>query len=316
MGAGKMPAAEVHIDDALVRALLAEQHPDLAALSCRALGSGWDNAIFRLGDELTVRLPRRQMASVLVEHEQRWLPDLAPSLPLRIPAPVRIGTPGRGYPWSWSVCAWLPGEIAANAPPGDPIAAAESLGRFLAALHVPAPPDAPPNLYRGGPLIDRAAAVHDRVERLGNTIDGPAVLARWAELVATPPWTGSPLWLHGDLHPANILVRDGRLSAVIDFGDITTGDPATDLSVAWMMFPPQAGATFRRAAGDVDDDTWARARLGARSRVGVPFGLGRQPGDGAGRAPDPRRRARWLTGGVNGRGSSVPCGVARWYSER
>lgn len=260
MPAQNTPSAEVEIDDALVRALLAEQLPDLAALPLARLAEGWDNVIYRLGDELTVRLPRRKMAAELVEHEQRWLPDLAPRLPLAIPAPVGIGRPGLGFPWSWSVCPWLPGSVAQQVPPDDPCAAATSLGQFLAALHQPAPPDAPENPFRGVPLAARDTTMHERVAELGDAIDGRAVLERWAELLATPPWSGPPLWLHGDLHPANVLVHRGRLSAVIDFGDITGGDRACDLSIAWMLFPPAARATFRAAAGAVDDDTWARAR--------------------------------------------------------
>jgi aminoglycoside phosphotransferase (APT) family kinase protein len=150
--------------------------------------------------------------------------------------------------------------VAQRVPPDDPFAAATSLGEFLAALHQPAPPDAPENRFRGVPLTDRDATMHERVAQLADAIDARAVLARWDELLATPPWSGPPLWLHGDLHPANVLVHRGRLSAVIDFGDITSGDPANDLSVAWMLFPPDARATFRAAAGAVDDDTWARAR--------------------------------------------------------
>ncbi|MDQ1465634.1 MAG: hypothetical protein QOH10_49, partial [Actinomycetota bacterium] len=152
MPAERTPAAEVAIDDGLVRRLLTEQLPDLRGLPLVRLAEGWDNVIFRLGDELTVRLPRRRLAAELVEHEQRWLPELAPKLPLAIPAPVGIGRPGPGYPWAWSVCPWLPGAVAQQVAPDDPFDAATRLGRFLAALHEPAPPDAPANPFRGVPL--------------------------------------------------------------------------------------------------------------------------------------------------------------------
>lgn len=265
MPAEVMPAAEVDIGEPLVRALLSEQCPELAGQEIAALGSGWDNAVFRLGEALTVRLPRRAVAAALTLHEQRWLPELAATLPLPIPAPVRIGRPGAGYPWAWSVCRWLPGEIAARTPPADPLEAAGALGAFLAALHRAAPPEAPVNGVRGVPLAQRDAAVRQRVAQLADVIDAGAVLACWAELAAAPRWSGPPLWLHGDLHPANVLVHGGRVSAVIDFGDLTSGDPATDLAVAWMMFPAEARPAFRAAAGGHDDATWTRARAWALS---------------------------------------------------
>ena len=260
MPAEDMPAAEVDVGPAVVRALLDEQFPDLADLDLVELAYGWDNAIFRLGDHLTVRLPRRAMAAELVEHEQRWLPELAPRLPLPIPAPVRAGRPGGDYPWSWSVCPWLPGVIAARTAPDDPFEAAELLGAFLAALHHEAPSDVPANPYRGVPLAERDEVVRQRAHQLADLVDAPAVLSCWDDLSSTPTWGGPPLWLHGDLHPANVLVDHGRVSAVIDFGDITAGDPATDLALAWMLFPTEARSTFRSAAGNIDDDTWARAR--------------------------------------------------------
>lgn len=260
MVAENRPGAEVEIGEALVRSLLREQHPDLAELALVEIASGWDNVILRLGDDLTVRMPRRQAAAALVIHEQRWLPGLAARLPLPVPAPVRVGRPGAGYRWSWSINRWFPGDNALRTPPADPFQTAESLGAFLAALQTPAPPDAPPNPFRGVPLAARAAAVEERTGRLDGLIDGAATRACWAALVATPPWSGPPVWLHGDLHPGNLLVVGGRLSAVIDFGDITSGDPATDLAVAWMAFPPEARDEFRRARGGVDDDTWARSR--------------------------------------------------------
>jgi aminoglycoside phosphotransferase (APT) family kinase protein len=255
-----MPGAEVGIDAALVGALLREQHPDLATLDLGASVSGWDNVMYRLGDELVVRLPRRALAAALIEHEQRWLPELAARLPLPTSAPVRNGRPGHGYPWPWSVCRWLPGKSAAVQPPADAERTAEVLGRFLAAMHQPAPSDHPVNPYRGVPLADRSVITCERVDQLGETIDRVAVRSLWDDLVAAPAWDGPPLWLHGDLHPANLVVRDGQLSGVVDFGDLTGGDPATDLSVAWMLLPTDARAVLRTYAGHLDDATWARAR--------------------------------------------------------
>jgi aminoglycoside phosphotransferase (APT) family kinase protein len=255
-----MPAAEVAVDDGLVRALLAEQHPDLAGLPLALAANGWDNVLFRLGADLAVRLPRRALAVPLVEHEQRWLPELAPHLPLPIPAPVRVGEPGHGYPWPWSICPWFDGTSALVSPPVDLDATAVALGRFLAALHVPAPVDAPPNPYRGIPLADRDERTLASIDALADEVDGPRVRALWAELRDAPAWDGPPVWVHGDVHPGNLVVRHGALTAVVDFGDLTAGDPACDLAVAWMLLRPEQHASFRTAAGAADDAVWARAR--------------------------------------------------------
>jgi aminoglycoside phosphotransferase (APT) family kinase protein len=255
-----MPAAEVDVSPDLVRKLLHAQHPDLAALPIKLLANGWDNIIFRLGDDLLVRLPRRELGAQLVINEQLWLPVLAPRLPLRIPAPARTGRPAEGYPWPWSVVPFLPGELAATTPLADPQRAAADLGAFLSALHGEAPPDAPVNPVRGGPLATRNETVTQNMTALGDRIDRAKVQRRWDEALDTPPWSRKPAWLHGDLHPANILVRHGQLSAVIDFGDITSGDPATDLAAAWMLFTaPGDRDAFWDAYGKADDNTKARA---------------------------------------------------------
>ncbi len=252
------PAAEIDIDERLVTALLAEQCPELAALEVRIVGNGWDNTIARAGDDWVVRLPRRSMSARLIEHEQQWLPQLAPSLPLPVSVPWFAGYADSLFPWAWSVCRWLPGESAASAPPTDRPAAARTLAAFVAAMHQPAPTDAPTNPYRVVALRERADAVRERAALLAHTVDSERVLAVWEELRETPAWSGPALWLHGDLHPSNMLTLDGRLSAIIDFGDLTSGDPATDLAVAWMMFPPAERSVFRTEAA-IDDDTWHRA---------------------------------------------------------
>ena len=255
-----MPTAEVAIDEALVRELIAEQHGDLGDLPLMLLANGWDNVMYRLGSDLVVRLPRRQAAAGLIESEQRWLPSFAGTLPLPIPAPVRVGAASREYPWSWSIVAWMPGTIAARSALHDPQREAERLGDFLAALHAPAPADAPHNPFRGGPLTDRSEPLAMRITRLGDTVDVAGVRDLWAQLVATEAWSGPPLWLHGDLHAANLLVEDGAISGVIDFGDLCGGDPATDLAIAWMIFDRDARDTFRRHSGTPDEATWSRAR--------------------------------------------------------
>lgn len=261
------PPAEVPIDGALVRALVEEQHPDLAALPVVDAGEGWDNRTFRLGVDLAVRLPRRALSVALIEHEQRRLPILAPHLPLPVPDPIRIGRAGCGFPWPWSVTRWLHGETALVSPPLDDNAAAEALARFLRALHRPAPPDAPQNRWRGVPLDARGALLREHLGTLARRVDPAALITTWECLRATAPWTGAAMWIHGDLHPGNLLVRDGRLAGVLDFGDLTAGDPATDLSVAWMLLRKPARSAFRDltcgADGWLDADTWTRARAWA-----------------------------------------------------
>lgn len=262
------------MDIALVRALLEEQHPDLVTLPIVEAREGWDNRTFRLGEDLAVRLPRRAASAPLIEHEQRWLPTLAPHLPLAIPNPIRLGRAGCGFPWSWSVTRWLTGETAIVSPPVDEHAAATDLARFLRALHRPAPHDAPQNPWRGVSLSARGAPLHEHLATIGDRVDPTAVLEAWDRLCATPPWKGAAMWIHGDLHPGNLLVRDGRLSGVLDFGDLTAGDPATDLSVAWMLLGASARSTFRDrtcgAGGWLDNDTWTRGRAWALA-LGIAY---------------------------------------------
>jgi len=275
--ANPMPAAEVEVTADLVRRLLAAQHTDLAGLPVEPLANGWDNTLFRLGDALVARLPRRALGASILVNEQRWLPSLAPRLPLPVPVPVRTGVPGEGYPWPWSVVPFLPGTPAADGPPFDPRRVAADLGGFFGALHVPAPQDAPANPYRGVPLERRAAGFEQNLAVLdlaaldvavpgsGGRACRDLVLSAWEAALAVPVWDGPPVWLHGDPHPANVLIDNGRVSGVIDFGDITAGDPASDLSLAWMLLPASRHDDFRAAyaaAGgkSIGEATWARGR--------------------------------------------------------
>lgn len=263
------PPAEVDIDERLVRRLLRTQFPDIADDPLVLIGNGWDNVMYRLGDEFVVRLPRRDAAAALILNEQRCLAILAPRLPLPVPVPVHAGQPTHDFRWHWSVCRWFDGERASAAPPHELLDAADTLAAFVQALHTPAPADVPVNSVRGGSHADRLERISGRIEAAGH--DGRLVGVRaenldrlWRELAATPDWTGPPLWLHGDLHGSNILTRDGRINAVIDFGDITGGDPATDLAVAWIVLDEPSRAYFR-ALVPHDDDTWDRARAWALS---------------------------------------------------
>lgn len=269
----RMPRAEVAIDASLVRALLEEQHEDLAARPLVEAGEGWDNKLFRVGDDLVARLPRRQLAAGLIEHEQRWLPVLAPHFPLPVSAPVRVGRPGCGFPWAWSVAPWFDGQMAATIASGQTEAMAVRLAEFLAALHRPAPVDAPLNPYRTS-LASRSDAFLERLPRCGQHVDDASALLVWRAALAAPAWSGPSLWLHGDMHPGNLLVHSGQLTAVIDFGDLTAGDPAVDLSVAWMLWPEGVRNVFRatvdRLTDWADDTMWRRAR-GWAVHLGVAY---------------------------------------------
>lgn len=260
---------ESPVDDALVRALLVEQHPDLAELPVSLFAAGWDNAIYRLGDELAVRIPLREMSAPLVANEQDWLAVLAPDLPVPVPAPVRRGEPGCGYPWRWSVVPWITGEVVVEPTPERQEQMALDLADFLLALHQPAPANAPVNPYRGNPLADRDELTRERlvaaapkIDELG--IDRSAVAAVWEEALAVGAWAGPQMWLHGDLHSLNVLWRDHRLAAVIDFGDITSGDPACDLlGFCYLFDRPARTAAYNHLierSEIFDDNMWARGR--------------------------------------------------------
>lgn len=226
------------------------QCPDIADGRLDRLGAGWDNESWRLGDDLLVRLPRRQVAVPLILKEQRWLPQLAPSLPLPVPVPVRAGRPSSPFGWPWSVVPWFPGAPADVHPVTRPVDAALSLGTFLRALHQPAPEDAPHNPWRGVPLADRGPTVAQHLDRLPD-LPVAVLRRRWEDALAAgrPPCAA---WVHADLHPGNLVVRGGTLAAVLDFGDLTAGDPATDLAAAWMLLPTAVHDVFWSAYGGPD----------------------------------------------------------------
>ncbi|MFG3347154.1 aminoglycoside phosphotransferase family protein [Streptomyces sp. NPDC048018] len=250
------------LDETLVRRLVAAQFPQWAGLPVREVDSaGTDNAIFRLGDGLAVRLPKADWAAGQVEKEQYWLPRIAPGLPLPVPVPVGAGVPGEGFGQTWSVYEWLDGRDAWQAPVGDLAHAAVELGRFGAALRR-ADAAGGPRSSRGGHVTsweDGAMAGALRALAEDGTLDGERAEAAWESVLRLPRWEGEPVWIHGDLLPGNLLTRDGRLSAVIDFGALGVGDPACDMMAAWTLFTPQTRPLFREAAR-VDDATWARGR--------------------------------------------------------
>ncbi|MFS0705090.1 phosphotransferase [Cellulomonas sp. 179-A 9B4 NHS] len=264
------PLIEVDVDADLARALLREQHPDLAGLPLHGRTNGWDNLTWRLGDDLAVRFPVRALSSELVEREQRWLPVLAGRVPVPLPVPLRAGRPGARYPWTWSVVPWLHGDVVAATEPTSRTAWAPALADALAALHVPAPADAPPNPYRGVPLAERDDVVVPRFTDAVPHVD--ALRAAWGDGLAAPPWARPAVWLHGDPHPGNLVSRDGALAGLLDFGDLTSGDPASDLATAWLTFDAAGRAAFRARTDALrgwDDATWVRARAWAAALVPV-----------------------------------------------
>lgn len=258
MSAGS-PAAEVDITEPLIREMLHAQHPDLAGLPIEFAGEGWDNVMVRLGEDLVLRLPRRAIADQLLRNEQRWLPGLAPHLPLPIPAPLRTGVPGQGYPFVWSVLPWLEGETADLAPPDA--SEAPVLAAFLKAVHRPAPEDAPQNCNRGCPLSVKQEDTERRMALLKAETDAitPAVERAWAEGLAAP--NDLPRgWVAGDVHARNVLVRNGKLAAFIDWGDICAGDPASDLASVWGLLEDAAARRVAIEAYGMSEATLARAR--------------------------------------------------------
>jgi aminoglycoside phosphotransferase (APT) family kinase protein len=251
------------IDDALVRRLVTAQFPQWSGLPVRSVETaGWDNRTFHLGGHMVVRLPRAAAYAVQVEKEHRWLPQLAPLLPLQIPTPLAIGEPTDGYPWKWSICRWIEGETASPERISDLNDFATSLAEFLIALQHIDPTDGPHpgahNFYRGGSLTTYDAETRQAIAVLKGKLDTEAVTEVW-EMALKATSDRPPVWLHGDVSPGNLLIQEGHLSAVIDFGMMGVGDPACDLSIAWTLFGGESRATFR-AMLSLDRGTWVRGR--------------------------------------------------------
>jgi aminoglycoside phosphotransferase (APT) family kinase protein len=248
---------ELDIDVELVRRLVATQFAHWSELEIEAVdSSGTSNAMFRLGDELAVRLPRVEWTRSGLDLEREWLPVLAQQLPVAVPEPVAAGEPGEGYPWRWAVCRWCEGEIPRPGRAG--VEAARDLARFVRALRAVDRTGAPRSSNRGAPLSARDW-MRPAAEDLRGEFDVAADLSAWEAALAAPDWDGDPVWLHGDLLPANLLVDGDRLTAVLDFGCLTLGDPACDVMAAWTVFSGEPRAAFRDAL-DVDDATWTRSK--------------------------------------------------------
>ena len=279
----KMHADQIATDADLVRRLIAAQFPQWAGLAIEPFASdGTDNAIYRLGDRMAVRMPLASGMAEQIEKQHRWLPELAARLPLSVPVPLALGEPAAGYPCPWSVCEWLEGDTATLDRLADPVQAAAQLAQFIRALQMidstagPAPGNH--NFMRGVPLARRDAWTRDAIARCDGLIDTSAVRAAWETDLNAPAWEEPPVWIHGDLAPGNLLAVDGRLAAVIDWGGLGVGDPATELLPAWNLFVGESRAAYREALV-VDDATWARGRGHALSQalMALPYYLETNP---------------------------------------
>lgn len=253
----------VALDSDLVRCLLREQFPQWRDERVRPVEvQGWDNRTFRIGDDIVARLPSAAGYAQAVAQEHRWLPVLAPQLPVPIPIPVAQGRPGCGYPWPWSLYRWLPGTAARPDEVAESVLLAEDLAGFLVALQSVDGSSGPTagvhNGWRGAPVTTYDAEVRTTAAALADELELPAVLGVWTAAIAAAP-AGAAVWVHGDFTGSNLLVQDGRLAAVIDFGSCAVGDPACDLVIAWTLLHGSARAAFR-AGVPGDAATWARAR--------------------------------------------------------
>ena len=250
---------EVEVDCDLVRRLLESQFPQWAELPIdRVPSAGTDNAMFRLGDDLAVRLPRIHWAVDVVEKEQTWLPVLAPHLPLAVPLPVAVGAPDALFPYPWSVVQWLPGELASLDRLNDPTRAAVELAAFVRALR-DIDPGGGPTHRRGDPIRLSDGLVRYGIEHLEGEVDADAVTEAWDRVLLAPDYNGSPVWFHGDLSYLNLIAEGGKVTGVIDWGTCGVGDPAIDSIIAWTLLPSDARRAFRDAL-DIDDATWTRGR--------------------------------------------------------
>jgi aminoglycoside phosphotransferase (APT) family kinase protein len=266
----RWPTAEVEMSKQLVQELVRSQHPDLIHYEIREMSPGFDNTIWRLGEELLVRLPRRQAAVRLIENEQRWLPELAARLPLSVPTPIRVGRPSELFPWPWTISKWIAGTPGNEVESGVLRGAAFPLGNFFRALHRDAPTDAPRNDFRSVPLRSHEANFGGRLEEVGDAVSRDDVSRVWQSALDADTWEGTPQWIHGDPHPANLIFRRNDLVGVIDFGDLCAGDPATDLAGGFLALPFGALSEYVAAYGAISEATLRRT-LGWAVHFGLMF---------------------------------------------
>lgn len=277
-----MHADEVDTGAELVRRLVAAQFPRWSTLPIRRVPSaGTDNAIYRLGDELAVRMPRIHWATSQIATEQTWLPVLRGELPLAIPEQLAIGEPADGYPYSWAIYRWIDGEDANSATPPDMSQLARDIGGFVAALRRIDPAggrNASEHRLRGSPLAGRDAATRTAIGKLAGMYDTRDLLASWEASLAAPEWDGPPTWFHGDLLPGNVILRHGAAHAIIDFSGLGVGDPACDLMIGWALFEGESRKAFRASVG-AGEAEWLRGRGCALSQavIFIPYYLQTNP---------------------------------------
>lgn len=274
-----MHVDEVPVDERLVRRLLDDQFPDLAGRRLKIVEPwGTDNAIWRVGDDLVVRLPRIAWATAQVRLEAAWLPRLGPRLSVAVPEPVAIGAPGHGYPFEWAIHRWLPGQPAAPDRITDSVQFASDLAAVVGELRAFDPTDAPQARNRARPLLDYDHATRQAIDGAGHLIDVAAAMSVWDSALAAAPHDGPPVWVHGDLE-GNCLVADGRLCGLLDWGSACVGDPAVDVQVVWsQLFDDRSRARFLTAL-DVDDATIERSRGAAINQAcaALPYYLESYP---------------------------------------
>jgi aminoglycoside phosphotransferase (APT) family kinase protein len=269
------PDAEVFVDETVVRELLCDQFPELADLPLQAAGEGFDNFLFQLGDRRAVRLPRRLRGVEPMENELRWLTLAARHVTLATPLPVFTGSPSPRYPWPWMITSWISGVSGDEVDDTWLRGCAEALASFLRELHVTAPDGAPINPWRSVALDQRALDLKARIEQLRGEIDATNAWAIFEWACTSTPWSSSPTWLHGDVHPGNMVFREGQLVGVVDFGDLCAGDPATDLAGGLLTLPYDMLASFFDAYGAADDATLVRTIGWAILFGTIMVGLGR-----------------------------------------
>ncbi|GAA2439828.1 aminoglycoside phosphotransferase family protein [Streptomyces macrosporus] len=278
-----MTEAEIEITADLICDLLREQYPDLAGPAIREVAGGWDNQQWRLEDESAVRMPPTERAPDLQRKECRWLPVLPPRLPLPAPSPVRTGEPSARFPKPWTAVMWVPGEPLDSTSISRDDHAADTPAGFLRALHMEAPAEASISSDRGAHPKKRTEGFDHFFQAVAPGDIADEVRAVWDDAVAAPEWEGPPVWVHGDLHPANVVVSDGTFSGVIDFGDMLAGDPAWDLAAAWVVLPAGAASRFFDVYAHADEATIRRARGPAALKKSVPHARGPERGSGPSR---------------------------------
>ena len=251
---------QVDVDVDIVRGLLAEQRSDLADLPIRpVVSTGTVNALFRIGADFVVRLPLQDHWEEGIEREWRWIPWLSRRITAaRLPEPIFKGIANDAFPFSWSIYRWIEGAPYDDELVDDETDVARQLSRYVLELRALEIPAAAPEGGRE-PLAVLDENTREAIEEAGTVIDAPRAMSVWDQALRTPPWDGMPVWIHGDLLRPNLIVRDGQLEAVIDYGYIGVGDPATDLIPAWAVFGPAGRTAYREALGP-DETTWARGR--------------------------------------------------------